>query len=131
PHLQVSDLPRALRWAEEVGFADTGVWFGADLPQKLLLFAWEHLDAPGVLEHFAPALLARIRGLDFYGPTRDASDRLVMQIEADPAKRRVVLSHLLTLGISDVDLRHLSATRPRLADNSDFEWLLEQLRRET
>lgn len=135
PHLQVAELPIALKWVEEQqsrckrqpsfeALAD--VIFGA-LTDKIIFRAWEHLESPDVLEIFAKIALTRWSN---YKQLTSSSTNPSFESDLvnDDVKRRRLLEAIIDiLPPSEAEPLWLLTPRRQVVIQKDFQWLLERL----
>lgn len=129
-HLKESDLPAALRWVERQDGRSERYSATDTLVVEIMRLAWEHLDAPGVFDAFAAAVLSLLRERDdIVAPYFDQAD--VVTFSGDDSERRRVLSAMLSiLPNPEDDWVLLVRSRALAVFGRDVPWLIELLRAE-
>ncbi len=127
-HLAPADLPTALAWAEKQAQREHLPYRFNDLIYDAMYRAWQHLDAPGVLDAFAKVALTLLRqnvlpkgGMQDPHPLRE-------ELATQTNKRRRVLEAMLPM-LTDLDQdpgRLLYLDMPFLL-GEDVPWLLKRL----
>lgn len=136
--LRPEDLLVALAWVEGQQRRHDMSFRLAELMDRIMLRAWEHLDTPGVKEAFARAALARLRQYDEIVQERGSvfaaseepsfSDR----VAADDPKRRGLMEEMLELLQAEDDEAWLLVHyKTPLLLGKDAAWLVEKLEAET
>ncbi|MBI3248296.1 MAG: hypothetical protein HYZ50_17455 [Deltaproteobacteria bacterium] len=127
-HLESSHFSTALEWVASQHERDHLHPF-EKLADSILLRALEHLEAPGVVEAFAKAVLPRLRA--HHSIFRDRADTQFANVwESDESKRRRVLeTMLLALSETEEDPRELFYAQ--LVFVEDLPWMLERLQTST
>ncbi|OCQ89848.1 hypothetical protein BCD64_18035 [Nostoc sp. MBR 210] len=132
-HLQISDLPVALRWLEkQITRRDLHYPFGA-LSDAIMLKAWEHLYESEILEGFAKIAYLRLKKHDEIIGNIDETENssFKQQLEVDECKRRQLIEEIISL-LPDSEQEPLwlagyseySSLTPL---KQDFSWLFQRL----
>lgn len=126
-HLRPEDLPVALEWAHRRPARYDPFDQLGKLADEILVQAWDHLDVPDVLDHFADVVLTRISE---YAPvTRriDAFKAEPLWSMDDPRRLRLVqtlMPRLVTTGTDPIQLIYGST---RVLDIADIPWMVDRL----
>lgn len=141
--LKLSDLPIALAWVERQPGYNYLDYYEQTLANKLMLLAWENLEAPGVLKAFARAALSRLRKLDdivdkrhsglddFFSDDPHPRPKFSEQWAADDRKRRLALETISSLiSTDDLSDQYLFSYRLQSTWGKDVLWVLERLESE-
>ncbi|HWT02887.1 MAG TPA: SIR2 family protein [Pyrinomonadaceae bacterium] len=129
--LRPEDLPTALAWVENLGQRHQLSITLGQVTDQIILYAWEQLEAPGVLEAFSRTALARLRHYDDVIEVRYRGEPPSSFAE-ETEKRRRVLETFLTLVEEPEKSWHLFInSRALRVFASDRIWLVERLRTAT
>jgi predicted NACHT family NTPase len=130
-HLRPEDLPTALAWVEGLGQRHHLPITLGQVTDEIMLYAWDHLDTPGVLEAFSRTTLTRLKHYDDVIEVRYGGD-LPSSFADETEKRRRVLETFLTL-IEDPkeDWHRFIDSRVLRVFTTDRIWLVERLRTAT
>ena len=122
PKLDAANLPAALRWCEHQEHEDIGPV--ADLQQAIQSFAIEHIDAEGVADLLAKAVLERSKsGHQFARGLRSKGFEEILK--EDHARRRRFLEAFLPL--LDRENVYLLTYPLSLLFLEDLDWLLDRV----
>lgn len=134
PHVPLADLPFALEWVGEQIIPESTSIFYSDILDGIIVRAWEHLDAPGVLDAFARTALKRLRNHhQLVGPYSDLpalnQDNFVKRLLEHSEKRHWIVEALVPL-ISEPakEMYLLAYSRQPLIVHTDLEWVLDHLK---
>ena len=115
-------LPIALRWAEA---HVSRQWDIASLVDKFLILGFDHIDKPDVCTPYVKVALGRFRTM--YSLLSDRADKdLSRLIAADQAKRRELISDLLSEAKDPNDSSLVIFRIHEFLENEDFSWLIQQ-----
>lgn len=130
-HLQISDLPVALRWLEkQFTRRDLHYPFG-DLSDAIMLKAWEHLDEPEVMQAFSRVAVLRLKNHDVIVYDHSSKAISFSQFLQDDVQKRRQFSELIISIIpeSDKELVWLISHRIGIVFKQDFTWLIKCLQK--
>lgn len=124
--LQPEDLPTALRWVAAQGRRHELPYALARLMNDIMLHATEHLDAPGVLDPFAEAALARLQHHDQIFESDFFDQNVQARFENDDHLRRRVLEALFDrLPDPEENWNLIVYSRTFSVLEKDLPWLIE------
>ena len=128
--LRAEDLPAALDWVAQHPNKEQRFQHPYEhAMDSIMVKAWDHLDAPGVVEAFARAALARLIERPEivrhrYGIRQDED-----ALKKDPARRRVVITAIVSqLSKESVEMTRWIGYRSPLVLEEDLGWMAGQLR---
>lgn len=126
-HLAPRDLPSAMAWVEDKARMERLPHHFGELVDAAMWRAWQHLDEPGVLETFAKATLALLRG-HHMSMGIGGSHPLTRSLLTEHSKRRRVLQAMVPL-ITDLDKDpgRLLYFDPPFLLGEDIPWLIDRL----
>lgn len=125
-HLQPSDLPSALKWAEEQQPRRMLPSPFEMLCDNIMLQAWEHLESPGVLQAFAKAALSRLRHHEEIAGDHLDSSFGGMLCNDDEKRHRILEAVFPMLLDPRSDPRWLVYSRTPLTISKDVPWMIER-----
>jgi predicted NACHT family NTPase len=126
-HLQLADLPVALKWVEkQPPRRELNYPFG-QLSDAILLRAWEHLEATEILNAFAQIAFSRLKEYDeIIGYSHKPSFKQLLA--KDDKKRRQLIDEIVSiLPESEKEPLWLNSFRSPVILHQDFLWILERL----
>ncbi|MGJ5675268.1 MAG: CHAT domain-containing protein [Nostochopsis sp.] len=132
-HLQISDLPVALKWLEKQALRRNLHYPFGDLSDAIMLKAWEHLEKPEVLDKFARMAFLRLKNHDKIVDDHH-SDKTVsfnQLLRDDEPKRRQLTEAIISI-IPESEREPLwlcaySTYSTPIILEQDFLWLIERL----
>ncbi|MEH2332388.1 NACHT domain-containing protein [Nostoc sp.] len=130
-HLQISDLPVALRWLEkQVKRRDLHYPF-EQLSDAIILKAWDNLNEPEVMEAFARVTFFRLKNRDVIVYDNSYKTISFSQVLKDDVHKRhqLVESIISIIPESDKEPRWLISHRTGIVFKQDFTWLIECLKK--
>lgn len=139
-HLHTQDLPVALTWAQQYAIVPHDAL--SNLIDGILTLAWQHLEAPEILQRFAQVAKQRLERYDTIvgGETIASAVRgdqgyvniFLSHYRKDADKRGMLLEMLLPLcPEASPTLASLACSRTPVMYEEDMPWLLERLQQET
>ncbi len=132
-HLQISDLPVALRWLEkQVNRRDLHYPFG-QLSDEIMLKGWDNLNEPEVMQAFTRVAFLRLQNHDVI--IYDDSYKTIsfsQVLKDDVHKRRQLVESIISIiPESDKEPLWLISHRTRIVFKQDFTWLIKCLQNST
>lgn len=135
-HLQLSDLPVALKWLEQLPQKYDLHYPFRELADSVMLKAWQNINEPGVLEAFASVAILRLKqhdGIlgdrphreytcDSFDRTRDAD---VEPLLRNSDEKRQQLIETIVLLISESESNFLEFTD--IVCSKDVLWIIERI----
>lgn len=130
PKLKIEDLPIALRWVKENASRFGGDFSIERVIDKIMLFGWQNLDAPGILQNFAQAALVRLRLFNHHiiKLSNIREDVEISESLTEGDKRRKVLKAITPL-LDDEKHDYFRVSQSPLLKprKEDLFWLFDQL----
>ena len=129
-HLRILDLPVALSWVKSQE-ADHKLSFAFHkIANEIMQKAWDHLDAPGILEPFAMAAFFRMKRHDnIIGERGDSIFRKSLMQE-DQKRRSLLQTMVGLIQQPEKDGKVLAYSMTPIALNYDLPWLIERYQEE-
>ena len=127
-HLNISDLPRALKWLEinaaqrRLGFA-----FNA-LADDIMIAAWRHMDNQDVLRAMANTAIELLK--HHHDLVQEEDKRSEYSTQFDDADKRRKLSKAMIEEDIDIHITHCLVSAgnwPHLMCDDDFDWCIQEL----
>lgn len=122
-HLQVADLPVALRWAAQHQADHHQIAALDKLAWQIVQLGWQEMDKPGVLAPLAGAVLNRIRQRIAIPGDDSGAEVLSSQYSK---RRRLINAVLDQPNISDTDIHLMAFLSPPLVLTTDIPWLIQR-----
>lgn len=130
-HLQISDLPVALRWLEkQVKRRDLHYPFG-QFSDAIMLKAWDNLNEPEVMQAFARVAFLRLNKHDVIVDDDSYKTISFSQVLKDDIykRRQLVESIISIIPESDKEPFWLISHRTGIVFKQDFTWLIESIQK--
>lgn len=124
-HLTPDHLPYALRWLQALAAQGRLGYIFDRVADEIMIIAWQHIDAPGVLEALAETSIEYFR--HHYDLLHDRDTRKNHQALFDiPAHRRALVTTTVDLSLDQHIRFSFTGVWPRLIRDEDFSWCVEQ-----
>jgi len=126
-HLQLADLPVALKWIEKQPPRRKLNYPFDELSNSIILKAWEYLEAPEILNAFAKIAFFRLKE---YDEIIDSNHQPSFEqlLRNDDKKRRQLIDAIVSiLPESEKEPLWLDSSSPPVILHQDFLWMLERL----
>ncbi|MBH8566219.1 hypothetical protein I8748_29360 [Nostoc sp. CENA67] len=126
-HLQISDLPVALKWLEKQVIRRNLHYPFGQLSDAIMLKAWEHLNNPEVMQAFARVAFMRLKNHDVIVYDKSYQKISFSQVlKDDVQKRRQLIESIISLlPEMDTEPLWLIGSRITIVFKEDFQWLTE------
>lgn len=121
-HSQVEDLPVALQWAAQQQADHMQIAPQDQLAWQIVQRGWQKMDAPGILEPLAAAILSRLRQ---HLPLPDGSTDAEPVPHGDAKRQRLLEAIITQLDKSD-DTILMAFSSPPLVAAADIPWLIQK-----
>jgi len=125
-HLAPEYLPCALQWLKSLVAQKRLGYFLHRVADEIMIIAWQHIDAPGVLKALAETSIEYFRHHHDLLHDRDTRERN-QDILDDPGRRRLLAAKIVELSQDQHTRFELTSRSPRLIRDEDFYWCTEQL----
>ena len=125
--LETSDLPTALAWVENQEHVRTMPMSLREVSDDIMLRAWQEIDAPGVLEAFARAAVARLKQYDDVVEFQYNTSKLEPFVGDDAKRRRVIEACFALIDDEEKEWTLFIHSRVLRIAVADAGWLVEQL----
>ena len=128
PHLNITDLPVALAWVEKQPRRYNLPYSFAALMDTILLYAWEHLEMPGIADAFAQAAASRFLKHDPIVEDDYGSGSATLfneMLRNDDKKRLLLLKNMLPI-LSKFNRIPFGIHNIPLVIPEDIPWLAQQ-----
>lgn len=130
PHLELADLPVAVRWVEQHPPRVTLQGLAGEfkpLADAIIRLALEHLDEPGVLAAVAHLVLSRLLQSGLIFGLSPGEQETARWLDDDETRHRLLEAVLPLLAQHTSDSMVLLVARPPLLLDKDLSWLIASL----